>query len=230
MFNLEEVKIRRRAWIKAARIPEARIGWEMADCKDISTADISKIQKWIAAVRKGVVIRATGQMSCGKGLMFWGTPGQGKTTLSLALIQELMRTFSLEEFDVKEGNVLIRPCYFSTFNDILELKSLLMDKLANDDQEVIYEGILGQCPNDAFNIRVLIIDDIGKEHAGLTGWQKNQLHHILRTRFNNGLPTIVTTNVERKDWAGLYGDATESFANEAFTYIPITSIKGDLRK
>jgi hypothetical protein len=53
---------------------------------------------------------------------------------------------------------------------------------------------------------------------------------VLRTRFNNGLPTIVTTNIELKNWAGLYGDATESFANEAFSYLPITAAKGDLRR
>jgi hypothetical protein len=99
-----------------------------------------------------------------------------------------------------------------------------------DDEEVIYQGILGECLNDAYNIRLLIIDDVGKEHASLSGWQKNMLHHVLRTRFNNGLPTIVTTNIKLKDWAGLYGDATESFANEAFVYVPINSVKGDLRK
>jgi hypothetical protein len=53
---------------------------------------------------------------------------------------------------------------------------------------------------------------------------------VLRTRFNSGLPTIITTNVERKNWAGLYGDATESFVNEAFLYVPIETTKGDLRK
>jgi hypothetical protein len=53
---------------------------------------------------------------------------------------------------------------------------------------------------------------------------------VLRTRFNKGLPTIVTTNIKLEDWAALYGDATESFANEAFVYIPIASSSGDLRK
>jgi DNA replication protein DnaC len=75
-----------------------------------------------------------------------------------------------------------------------------------------------------------VIDDIGREHASLSGWQKNLLHHVLRTRFNNGLPTIITTNVMREDWAGLYGDSTESFIYEAFIYMAIVSKQGDLRK
>jgi DNA replication protein DnaC len=99
-----------------------------------------------------------------------------------------------------------------------------------DDQEVIMDGILGNCANDAYNIRVLILDDLGKEHATESEWQRNVLHHVLRTRFNNGLPTIVTTNIKRDDWAGLYGDATQSFAHEIFGYMPVESERGDLRK
>jgi len=75
-----------------------------------------------------------------------------------------------------------------------------------------------------------VIDDVGKEHASLSGWQKNVLHHVLRTRFNLGLPTIVTTNVSLDDWGSLYGDATESFAKEAFMYLPMVTNKGDLRE
>ena len=56
------------------------------------------------------------------------------------------------------------------------------------------------------------------------------LHHILRTRFNNGLPTIVTTNLPVKSWEAAYGGATESFINEAFATIELESIRGDLRK
>jgi DNA replication protein DnaC len=229
MFKLDEVKLRRRSWIKMANIPSARIGWTLDDCVDIEPDDVADIRGWLKSVENKTVIRANGLPFCGKGLLFWGTPGQGKTTLALSIIQEAMLNFSLDSFDVAENKTLIRPCYFATFNDVLDLKGAIMDG-PTDDQEVIYQGMLGECLNDAFNIRLLVIDDVGKEHATLTGWQKNTLHDVLRTRFNNGLPTIVTTNVRRADWAALYGDATESFANEAFQYFPITTVKGDLRK
>lgn len=228
-INHKTFKTRRRSWMKMANIPAARLGWTLDDCTDVSNVDLLKVRRWMGLVQTGIVIRASGKSSCGKGLLFWGTPGLGKTTLALSIIQEAMLNFGLEDFDVKDGKTLIRPCYFITFNGVLDLKGKMMDG-PTDDEEVIYQGILGECLNDAYNIRILIIDDVGKEHATLMGWQKNMLHHVLRTRFNNGLPTIITTNVEREDWAGLYGDATESFANEAFTYIPIASDKGDLRK
>jgi len=229
MFKLEAVKMRRRTWIQMANIPKARIGWSLSDCKDVAPEDMVKVERWLKGTADGKVIRAKNSVVCGKGLMLWGTPGLGKTTLALSVIQQVMLDFTMAQLDVADGRTLIRPCYFMTFNDVLELKGAMIDG-PTDDEEVIYRGMLGECLNDAYNIRVLIIDDVGKEHASLSGWQKNMLHHVLRTRFNNGLPTIVTTNVKREDWASLYGDATESFANEAFTYLPISSAKGDLRK
>ena len=104
----------------------------------------------------------------------------------------------------------------------------MADEITEEDT-LLWEGMLGECKDDSYNIRVLVIDDVGKEHASLSGWQKNILHHVLRTRFNNGLPTIVTTNIARDNWDGLYGDATASFAKEAFTYLPLDPTRGDLR-
>lgn len=230
MFRVDDLKIRRKSWVKMAGIPTARLGWTLDDCSDAKQKDVETIRKWIKAVKDGHVIRAAGQPFCGKGLMFFGTPGQGKTTLALSALQEIMTTLPLESFDVKENGTLIRPCYFITYHGLLELKGFKMDGSMTDDQEVIMDGILGNCANDAYNIRVLILDDLGKEHATESEWQRNVLHHVLRTRFNNGLPTIVTTNIKRDDWAGLYGDATQSFAHEIFGYMPVESERGDLRK
>lgn len=228
MFDPKELKVRRRSWLQIASIPKARVGWTLDDCVDTRPEDITVIRKWIASVEAGNIIQAVGSKYCGRGLLLCGQPGRGKTTLAAAIIQEMLTKFSIHNF-APSGKVLIRPCYFATFNDILDLKGDLMDD-HDMDKDVLYDGMLGECRDDAYNIRVLVIDDLGKEHATLSGWQKNLLHHVLRTRFNNGLPTIVTTNIELKNWAGLYGDATESFAKEAFYYLPITAVKGDLRQ
>lgn len=228
MYELEKQKIRRKAWIQSSNIPKARLGWTLEDCKDTRPEDIAYIQKWIVRLENGDVVRNSQSDVCGKGLLFSGKPGRGKSTVAVAILQTIMLTAPLKSFDVEDSSVLIRPCYFMTFNDVLSLSGRLMDN-PTDWEEVLYYGLLGEA-HDSYNVRVLVIDDVGKEHASLSGWQKNVLHHVLRTRFNRGLPTIVTSNVLLEDWKGLYGDATESFAKEAFYYFNMVTNKGDLRE
>jgi len=227
MIDVKALPVRRRTWMQTANIPRARLGWEFEDCKDVHAEDLEKLKVWIEQVRKGNVIRADGKRSCGKGLLISGEPGNGKTTLALTVIQEMLRTFPLESFD--GSMTMVRPCYFLTFNDVLDLKGKTMDDPSPDD-EVLFSGLLGDCKDDAYNIRVLVVDDIGKEHMSTSGWQKNMLHHLLRTRFNNGLPTVVTTNIKLDAWDTLYGTATESFAMEAFAHFILKSTRGDLRR
>lgn len=228
MYVLDKQKMRRRSWIKAASIPRSKLGWTLEDCTDSDPEDILEIIGWVSIFNEGSVVRASGNRYCGRGLLLAGLPGRGKSTVAAATIQSIMLNSPLQAFDVPEESVLIRPCYFMTFNDVLALQGRMMDS-PTDWEEVLYYGILGEA-HDPYNIRVLVIDDVGKEHASLSGWQKNVLHHVLRTRYNQGLPTIVTTNVMLEDWNSLYGDATESFAKEAFTYLPMVTSKGDLRE
>ena len=227
MFNVKDLPIRRRTWVQTANIPRARLGWEFADCTEVTPEDVAKIQSWVEQVRKGNVIRADGRSSCGKGLLISGEPGNGKTTLAISIIQEMMRTFSLESFG--GSMTMVRPCYFATFNDVLELKGKTMGDPTPEEQ-LLFDGLLGESKDDAYNVRVLVVDDIGKEHMSASGWQKNMLHHLLRTRFNNGLPTVVTTNIKLDSWDSIYGTATESFALEAFSHLILRSIRGDLRR
>lgn len=227
MFELDKLPVRRRTWVQTAAIPKARLGWVLGDCTDAPDTALKPVRGWLRLALEGEYILKAGGAKCGRGILFYGEPGRGKTTLALAVIQEILTTFPIEAFVPQEGKVIVRPCYFSTFNGILDLKGKLMDS-PTEAEETLYAGILGESRDDAYNIRVLVIDDIGKEHTSLSGWQSNMLHHILRTRFNNGLPTIVTSNIEKEDWAASYGEATGSFIKEAFVYIPVDGTK-DLR-
>lgn len=229
MFNVDELKLRRRSWVKIAAVPYNRQGWEFEDCTGVTKENVNNIKEWISVVEAGKVIKAKGQLSCGLGLMLYGEPGHGKTTLSLVVLQDILRRFPYESFSPEENKTLVRPCYFLTFSALLDLKGALMED-PTDDEQALFAGILGESLDDAYNIRVLVIDDVGKEHMSGSGWQKTMLHHVLRTRFNNGLPTIVTSNIPLEAWGSVYGSATESFAREAFVPIALKSPKGDLRK
>lgn len=227
MFDIDKLKIRRKAWLQAANIPKNRRGWELSDCTAVEPETMRAVKAWIDLVKDGKIIRSTSK-KCGYGLLFQGSPGHGKTTLGLAIVQELVKDAPLESFSVDEGSTLIKPCYFITFNDLLDLKGQTMEEPTEENIRLL-DGLLGNCETDAYNIRVLVIDDVGNEHQTKSSWQKNMLHHVLRSRFNAGLPTIVTTNIPLENWVGIYGDATTSFANEAFAYMQIDSTKGDLR-
>jgi DNA replication protein DnaC len=93
----------------------------------------------------------------------------------------------------------------------------------------LIDRIYGDAP-DSENISILVLDDIGKEHRTATNWAEDTFDALLRSRYNAGLPTIVTTNVPLKSWGETYGEAMESFAHEAFLPINIVSTEGDRRK
>lgn len=230
MFKSSDLPVRRKTWITIANVPKARVGWELSDCVEVTQKDLDTVNLWLNKVREGRVIRAEGDSLCGLGLLLVGKPGHGKTTLSLAIIQEILRTFDLSTFDVADGKTLVKPCYFMTYNDIINLKGKEIAHENTDEDDRLFLGLHGECDDDAYNIRVLVVDDVGKEHVTASGWNKTLLHHLLRTRFNNGLPTIITTNLPIDSWEAAYGEATGSFIHEAFTTILLNSIKGDLRK
>ena len=228
MYKPDELPARRRTWVKIASIPPAKLGWTLEDCTAVPEKVVQDVTRWLTGVYEGKVIRAEGKRACGVGLMLYGLPGRGKTTMGNMLLQEILRNARPEILGMEQGKTVSRPCYFITYNGLLDLKGSIMESHDNDD-ELLYNGILGEAYDDAYNVRVLVLDDVGKEHASASGWQKNMLHHVLRTRFNNGLPTIVTTNIQLDDWEAHYGSATQSFVHESFVYINMDSIT-DLRK
>ena len=76
------------------------------------------------------------------------------------------------------------------------------------------DGFHGRAKEDWMNVRVLIIDDLGKEYA--SAYNNAAFDELLRSRYDKALPTIITTNVARENWGKQYGDAMGSFAWEAF--------------
>jgi DNA replication protein DnaC len=89
-------------------------------------------------------------------------------------------------------------------------------------------GIYGEGSKE-HNVRTFVLDDLGKEYSTSAKWAENTFDALLRSRFNAGFPTIITTNVPLRSWAGIYGEAMGSFAYEAFIPIDIIA-KGDRRR
>ncbi len=108
--------------------------------------------------------------SIGKGLYIEGTNGTGKTHLASAIAMALINKF----YSVK--------C--QTAVALLEN----IKKAYNDYSDYTEDEIL-----DRFRkVDLLIIDDLGKEQV--TNWGVATLYSIIDYRYNEMLPTIITTN------------------------------------
>jgi DNA replication protein DnaC len=114
-----------------------------------------------------------------------------------------------------------------TYPEFLSRKKSTFDADGEDKREMNYEldGFHGRSKFDWLNVRVLVIDDLGKEYG--SKYDDTSFDEILRLRYDKGLPTIVTTNVRLENWEAKYGEAMGSFANEAFVRVPI--IGADMR-
>jgi DNA replication protein DnaC len=114
-----------------------------------------------------------------------------------------------------------------TYPEFLSRKKSTFDADGEDKREMNYEidGLHGRSKFDWLNVRILVIDDLGKEYG--SKYDDTSFDEILRLRYDKGLPTIVTTNVRLENWEGKYGEAMGSFANEAFVRVPI--IGADMR-
>ena len=160
----------------------------------------------------------------------------GKTTHAVASLTEVIRRLPEDPAEVAkvfggkadDFGYNSRPVYYLTFPEFLARKKSMID--ADRDEKVRMqlemEGLHGRCEDDRYNVRILVLDDLGKEYG--SKYDDTSFDEILRSRYDKGLPTIVTTNVRRENWSAQYGDAMGSFAFEAFNRVRIEG--KDLRK
>jgi DNA replication protein DnaC len=220
-----------------SNIPRRFIGMEPSDIQEMSGAFPQEIEEWIENVLEGNVIKQLGGIGVtGVGLLFDGGPGLGKTTHAVVTLMELIRRLPEDSQQVAKifgtGNQTVsrnfRSIYYLTFPEFVVRKKAVMDADQESKRELYEEmqGLHGRAKDDNLNVRILVLDDLGKEYG--SKYVDATFDEILRSRYDKGLPTIITTNVLREKWAAQYGDAMGSFAYEAFVRIQLGA--KDLRK
>jgi DNA replication protein DnaC len=196
-----------------------------------------QLDQWLEQVLAGNVVKNVGGLgTTGVGLLFDGDPGLGKTTHAVLSLLEFVRRLpedkgeanSILKYDSGEYGFDSRPIYYLTFPEFMHRKKAMID--ANSEtrrtMQLEMDGLHGRCADDYLNVRLLVLDDLGKEYG--SEYNTSGFDEVLRSRYDKALPTIITTNVARDKWGQKYGDAMGSFVYEAFKRVIIGT--KDLRR
>lgn len=145
------------------------------------------------------------KVESGVGLLFYGTQyGTGKTMLAYLVLKEL----------ILKGY----RCYATTYNDMLAS----MKAGWRDDRYAKWYK------NKIDSAQVLVLDDVGKELMQSGGFNndfsRQTLDGLLRTRVQQGRPTIITTNMDLNGLTVSYGASMVSLLTECMDPIHVRGV------
>lgn len=112
-------------------------------------------------------------MTPGRGLMFSGSSGLGKTHLAVGILKVLVQEKRCEGL-------------FCYYQQLLKDIQNSWNSLTSTTELQVLEPV--------FNAEVLVLDDLGSVKP--TDWVWDMVSMVLNTRYNNKRVTIVTTNFE----------------------------------
>jgi len=235
-YQIESLSPFKRHWIlRNSNIPRRFLGLEPSD---MLSEFPETVVDWLDEIVTGNVIKQIGGLGLtGVGLLFDGGPGLGKTTHAVVAAMEFIKQLPEDEDTAKkvlayksgsDYGMLSRPIYYLTYPEFLSRKKAMFDADADEKREMNreMEGFHGRAKEDWLNVRLLILDDLGKEYG--SNYDNTSFDEILRSRYDRALPTIVTTNEMLENWGAKYSKAMESFANEAFQRVRL--VNKDLRR
>jgi DNA replication protein DnaC len=121
----------------------------------------------------------------GVGLYLWGENSRGKTYIASALCKYVWGMYRVAS-------------YLITAPDLYDATK--SDYPAHEGSE---ETVLGR----AQKVRFLVIDDLGREYRAKTGFFESELSSILRNRIRSKKTTVITSNLDPKRIAPIYGES-----------------------
>jgi DNA replication protein DnaC len=152
------------------------------------------------------------------GLAIVGDPGTGKTAVACALAQEASNLGVSVDFitmqDWRHG--LTRQM------DLMDIIRKF-DSVNDDTPEVVEHRARSQRLHAMRNeVGLLVIDDLGGELKSNTGrWIEDQIINLIRHRGDRGLALVVTSNLNRKERVGRYGEPLDSYLHDVCEFFQI---------
>ena len=147
-----------------------KLGFPDAEMRDWTFASDDGTNKTASDIAHRYVDNFTEMKRHGKGLLFHGPVGSGKTFLAAAIANEL----------ISQG----RPCMVTNFARI------------TNTLQGMFEG--KQRYLDDFNrLDLLVIDDLSAERD--TSFMNEMIFNIIDARYRSGKPLIITTNLSKEE-------------------------------
>ncbi|MFD4858447.1 ATP-binding protein [Streptomyces atratus] len=148
----------------------------------------------------------------GRGVVISGNPGTGKSRISCGMATDIHLATNY--------SVLFLPVtnFFALGRE--QQKFINIAEKFRDEEALARVKQLQELMDRVLKVPFLVFDDLGKEYSAASGWVGTEIHRILRTRFDRGLPTAITTNLPLEEWQK-YDGAMYSFLQEAYDLVTI---------
>src|ERR1700674_3926973 len=160
----------RQRLFRSAHIPPR---YQHCTLQDYKAAD-SETSKWIAKAEAQRILDDYPVID-GRGLVFIGAVGVGKTHLAVALLRELIERYQVHGLFYQFGALLRR--IQDSYNPVSQTSEL---------------KVLGP----VFEADVLVLDELGASKP--TDWVRDTMMQIINARYNDKRLTIFTTNYSDK--------------------------------
>lgn len=157
----------------------------------------------------------------GKGLLLHGSAGTGKTSAAALALRAVI--------DFRHAGWFVpAPSLEQLLHDRMDLSSLMRKVESVDpDTAARFDQIGERLTKARRSYYVVVIDDWGRERSA-SAFLQDYIEGLVRERFNRGLPTIITTNLDLAGIEERYGVQWLSFVHQAF--IKVDFGKRDFRR
>lgn len=200
------LSVERRRYV--TNVPARYAGLTIADLPDDPAGHIVTrwLRRWQEFPSSGLPLEDFDN-NRGRGLWLHGDPGTGKTTMASVCLNHL--------------SDLGWSSKFVTMSNLYDL-SLQALRARGEEEKERWQSAYDCYDAGWAGWRIVVLDDLGKEHKTASRWAEDAIDSLLRNRFNDGAPTIVTTNMPMRDIGSIYNVSLRDFIYEAFIDVEVT--------